>query len=185
MRTADGHDLAGSVIVLTGVMAAGKSTVAQALAERLPRSAHVRGDVFRRMVVGGRAEPRGEPSGEALAQLRLRYRLAGRVADGYAAAGFAVVLQDIAVGRLLPELLDGLASRPRYLVVLAPRPDVVAQREAARSKTGYADDGQFAALDRALRDETPRLGWWLDSSELSVAQTVDAVLAHLPAARLD
>lgn len=166
-------------------MAAGKSTVAQALAQRLPRSAHVRGDAFRRMVVGGRAEPRGEPAGEALAQLRLRYRLAAQVADGYAAAGFAAVLQDIAVGHLLPELVDAVTSRPRYLVVLAPRPDVVARREAARQKTGYADDQQFAALDRALRDETPRRGRWLDTSELSVAQTVDAILADLPAARLD
>ncbi|MDQ0761187.1 putative kinase [Streptomyces canus] len=44
------------VVLVTGVMAAGKSTVAQALAERLPRAAHVRGDVFRRMIVSGRAE---------------------------------------------------------------------------------------------------------------------------------
>ena len=44
------------VILITGIMAAGKSTVAQHLAERLPRSVHLRGDVFRRMIVGGRAE---------------------------------------------------------------------------------------------------------------------------------
>jgi chloramphenicol 3-O-phosphotransferase len=52
--------MTGSVIVITGVMAAGKSTVAQRLAERLPRSAHIRGDVFRRMIVGGRVEPTPE-----------------------------------------------------------------------------------------------------------------------------
>ena len=51
------------VIVITGIMAAGKSTVAQILAERLPRSVHVRGDVFRRMIISGRAEP--TPSGSA------------------------------------------------------------------------------------------------------------------------
>lgn len=33
------------VVLVTGVMASGKSTVAQALAERLPRAAHVRGDL--------------------------------------------------------------------------------------------------------------------------------------------
>ena len=44
------------VVLITGVMAAGTSTVAQVLAERLPRAAHVRGDVFRRMPVSGRAE---------------------------------------------------------------------------------------------------------------------------------
>ena len=37
-----------AVVLITGIQAAGKSTVAQELAERLPRSVHVRGDVFRR-----------------------------------------------------------------------------------------------------------------------------------------
>lgn len=36
----------GSVLLVTGTMGAGKSTVAQLVAERLPRAAHVRGDVF-------------------------------------------------------------------------------------------------------------------------------------------
>ena len=35
-----------AIYVISGIMAAGKSSVAQALAERLPRSVHVRGDVF-------------------------------------------------------------------------------------------------------------------------------------------
>ena len=42
-----------AVYLITGIQAAGKSTVAQALAERLPRAAHVRGDAFRRMIVSG------------------------------------------------------------------------------------------------------------------------------------
>ncbi|MFD6693018.1 hypothetical protein ACFWD8_09505 [Micromonospora aurantiaca] len=36
-------------------MAAGKSTVAEWLARRLPRAVHLRGDVFRRMIVSGPA----------------------------------------------------------------------------------------------------------------------------------
>jgi adenylylsulfate kinase-like enzyme len=43
------------IYLVTGIMASGKSTIAQALAERLPRSAHVRGDTFRRFIVRGRA----------------------------------------------------------------------------------------------------------------------------------
>ncbi len=39
-----------TVIVVTGIQGAGKSAVARALAERLDRSAHLRGDVFRRMI---------------------------------------------------------------------------------------------------------------------------------------
>lgn len=43
------------VIAITGVMAAGKSTVAQLVAERLTRSVHVHGNDFNRYVVSGRA----------------------------------------------------------------------------------------------------------------------------------
>src|SRR6266545_4462894 len=75
--------LGHAVVVITGIQAAGKSTTAQALAERLPRSVHVRGDVFRRMVVGGRADLTPDPSDEAIRQLRLRYRLAADVSDAY------------------------------------------------------------------------------------------------------
>ncbi|WP_245679692.1 AAA family ATPase [Actinomadura hibisca] len=95
-----------AVYLVTGVQAAGKSTVAQALAERLPRSAHVRGDAFRRFVVNGRAEMGPEPSAEAVAQLRLRYRLAARTADAYAAEGFTAVVQDVVLGPELAYAVD-------------------------------------------------------------------------------
>ncbi|MDZ5446348.1 AAA family ATPase [Micromonospora sp. 4G57] len=84
-----------AVVPITGIMAAGKSTVAELLARRVPRSVHLRGDVFRRMVVNGRAEMTAQPSEEAWRQLRLRYELAATVADRYAGAGFTVVLQDV------------------------------------------------------------------------------------------
>jgi predicted kinase len=60
-----------TVIVVTGIQAADKSTIAQALAERLARSVHLRGDVFRRMIVSGRADmgPANPPAG-AIAQLK-------------------------------------------------------------------------------------------------------------------
>ncbi len=42
-------DRTSPVMVITGLMAAGKSVVAEALAQRLPPAAHVRGDAFRRL----------------------------------------------------------------------------------------------------------------------------------------
>ncbi len=164
--------------MVTGVMASGKSTVAQLLATRMPRAAHVRGDVFRRMVVAGQAVMTPDEPDEAIAQLRLRYRLAALVADEYAAAGFTAVLQDIVLGPALTDYVGALRSRPRYLVVLAPRPEVVAAREAARGKSGYGD-WTVSGLDDALRRDTPRLGLWLDTSDQAPDQTVDEVLSRL------
>jgi predicted kinase len=57
-------------------MAAGKSTVAQLLAEQFPRAVHVRGDVFRRFVVTGGVEPTPSMPSAAMDHLLLRYRLA-------------------------------------------------------------------------------------------------------------
>jgi hypothetical protein len=94
-------------------MAAGKSTAAQLLAEQCDRSAHVRGDAFRRMIVSGRAEMRPDQSAESLAQLRLRYRLGAMVADGYASAGFTAVMQDVILGRELAAFVDCVGTRPR------------------------------------------------------------------------
>ncbi|WP_413757455.1 AAA family ATPase [Streptomyces sp. MMBL 11-3] len=174
------------VVLITGIMAAGKSTVAQALAERLPRAAHVRGDVFRRMVVSGRAEyePGAGPESEAEAQLRLRHRLSAATADAYARAGFTAVVQDVLLGEHLTAYTALVRTRPLYVVVLAPDPRVVAQREAERAKTGYGA-WTVEQLDAGLRADTPRIGLWLDTSGQTPAQTVDAILAASGQARVN
>ena len=174
-----------TVILITGIQAAGKSSVAQAVAERLDRSVHLRGDVFRKMIVNGRARMGPtDPPDEAVRQLRLRYRLAAQSADGYAGAGFTVVLQDIVLGGYLTEMVAMIRTRPLYVVVLAPRPAVVAEREAARhltrGKTAYQpDDEDPAELDGHLRRETPRIGLWLDTSDQTLEQTTDELLTRV------
>jgi predicted kinase len=168
------------VILLTGNMAAGKLSVAQALAERLPRSVHLRGDLFRRLIVNGRAEMDFVLSDEAARQLDLRYRLAASAARLYLEAGFTVVVQDIVIGPALARvagLYDGPSASPSSCC--APGPDVVAARDAARAKTGYPDPDAVLAFDHVLREQTPRLGWWLDTSDLSVEQTVERICDQL------
>jgi chloramphenicol 3-O-phosphotransferase len=175
-----------AVALVTGISASGKSTVAELLARRFDRGVHVRGDMFRRMIVAGREEMgSASPSEEAMRQLRLRYRLGAMAADVYFAAGFSVVVQDIVLGPMLQAYVDLLASRPLHVVVLAPRADVVAAREAARPKTAYRP-GLLGAdhLDAALRNETPRLGLWLDTSDQTPEETVDLIVHRWDAARV-
>ena len=167
-----------AVFLITGISAAGKSTVAQLLAERFPRSVHVRGDAFRRMVVAGRADMTPDPSYEAQAQLQLRYRQAAMVSDASFEAGFIVVVQDVALGRGLADYVTLIRSRPLLVVVLAPRPEVVAEREAARVKDAYGGRWAVEQLDAGLRRETPRIGLWLDTSEQTPAETVEEILAR-------
>jgi chloramphenicol 3-O-phosphotransferase len=167
-----------SVILITGIMASGKSTVAQAVAERLPKSVHLRGDVFRRMIVNGRIEMEPDAGEEALEQLRLRYRLAASAAETYCAAGFTVVYQDVIIGPMLAEVVDMLAGWPLYVVVLCPSPDTAAQRDAARHKVAYRG-WTPDALDSLLRETTPPIGLWLDTSSQTVEETVESIVGRL------
>ncbi|QXJ19534.1 AAA family ATPase [Actinomadura graeca] len=164
-----------AIFLITGIQAAGKSTVAQLLAERFPRSVHVRGSVFRRMVVGGRADMTPDPSEEAVRQLRLRHRLTARTCDAYFREGFTVVAQDVVLGGHLTEMTALIEGRPLLVVVLAPRPEAVAAREAARGKDAYGV-WTIEQLDEGLRTGTPRIGLWLDTSGQTPEETVDEIL---------
>lgn len=165
------------VVLVTGVSAAAKSTVSDLLARRFDRAVHVKSDIFRRMVVAGRAEMTSDPSPEARRQLRLRYALGAATSDAYFNAGFSVVVQDVVIGTMLRDYVGMMESRPLCVVSLAPRPDVVAAREATRAKSAYQSGfDTIAALDEALRRETPRIGMWLDTSEQTPNETVDEVV---------
>ncbi|MGH2543274.1 MAG: AAA family ATPase [Ardenticatenaceae bacterium] len=166
------------IVLITGIMASGKSTIAQRVAERIPRSVHLRGDVFRRMIVNGRADLQPNLSEADFDQLRLRYRLAAAAVDIYCQAGFTVVCQDIIIGSSLNEVVDMLRNWPLYVIVLCPSPEVAAERDAARGKTGYTG-WTPQLLDEELRLNTPRLGLWLDTSALSVEETTDAIFANI------
>jgi chloramphenicol 3-O-phosphotransferase len=166
-----------AVILITGIQAAGKSTIAKLLAERLPQSVHVRGDLFRRMIINGRADMTPDPTSEAVRQLRLRYQLAAAVSDAYFQAGFTVIVQDVILGNLLAEMTAMIRSRPLLVIVLAPQAAAIADREENRDKTAY---GTWAIrqLDTVLRHETPRLGLWLDTTSQTPAETADEILSR-------
>lgn len=166
---------APNVYLLTGIAAAGKSTVAQRLAERLPRAAHVRGDAFRRSIVSGRADMSAAPSAQAIEQLRLRYRLLATTADLYVANGFTAVAQDVILGPVLDDVIAMIETRPLAVVVLAPSIDAVRERERGRDKVGYHAVTP-EQLDVGLRAETPRRGLWIDTTSLTVDDTVDEIL---------
>jgi chloramphenicol 3-O-phosphotransferase len=163
------------VYLITGPMAAGKSTVARLLASRFNRGVYLEGDLFRRSIVRGREEMTPDPSPEALEQLRLRYRLAASAADGYFEAGFGVALEDVAAGPILSDYLSMIRSRPCHLVVLLPSPEAIAAREAAREGKGY---GAWTAeqLYDGFVSGTPRVGLWLDTTDLTPDETVNEIL---------
>jgi len=165
------------VVFITGISASGKTTVADLLARRFERGVHVKGDVFRRMIVAGREDMTVQPSPAALRQLSLRYKLGASTADAYFQHGFSVVVQDVVLGPDLVNYARSIKARPLVVVVLAPRPEVVKQREAAREKVAYRDGHHtIDQLCSVLRHETPRVGLWLDTSKQTPEETVDEIV---------
>jgi hypothetical protein len=71
-----------------------------------------------------------------------------------------------------------------HLIFLDPDADAIGHRETSRGKIAYGRDRfTIDGLQRVLREETDRIGLWLDSARLSAEQTVDRILAA-PAASL-
>jgi predicted kinase len=174
-----------ALFVISGVSASGKSTVARLLAERFERGVCVPGDAIREMVVSGRVEVRPDAGEEPLRQLVLRYAGALSVAGVYLNGGFDVVVEDVIVGPILREFLSLVPVPEFHLVFLDPDTATLERREQERSKIAYGPDRwSVGGLQAVLREETDRIGLWLDTSGLNAEQTVDAILSDLDASRV-
>jgi adenylylsulfate kinase-like enzyme len=169
------------VVVITGQLSAGKSTVAKALLARFPFGYHIDTDGIREMVVSGLASPL-EWNDETSRQFELAIRASVALAAVYADAGFAVAIE----GGLDPEAVEramtdaGLDGRWTG-VILYPTLEVALDRNRTRTHKGF-DTSILEDVMREIEDdlarEADRPGWHrLDNSSETVDETVDRILS--------
>jgi predicted kinase len=174
-------------VIVSGMPAAGKSTVTELAARMLPRAARIKADDVNEMILGGRVWALGEPAAEAARQVELCDRNLCALAANFVDVGFTTFMDQIVVDRKQLDFIVGLlAPRPVRFVTLAPGVEACRHRNRHRSAEESWEFTGYPQLDADLRREFAGVGWWFDTSALTPEETAERIV-HESAqrARLD
>jgi len=164
-------------ILITGAPGSGKSTVAQALANLVPRGAHVPVDFFRKMVKGGYASPH-HWTDEVTLQYKIARRSAAQTAVNLAEAGILPVLDDIVAEDWIEQWKQDLKPCETLFVLLDPPLGVCLQRNLYR-ETWTVEEQVIRDLHAMFRAPYTEKWLRLDSSLMEPSEAAQAILSSL------
>lgn len=174
-----------NIFLLAGAPAVGKSTTARALAARSTKSLHLHVDALREMVVSGMAWPGSDWPPALIEQVALARNSAMQMARLYYEAGFDVVIDDFWDPHTQMDEYAQLENESHFKKVLLLPSQAAAE---ARNRARSGDSGQSVYIAEGIRivyldlirvaGDLPARGWQvLDTSHMSIAETVDAILS--------
>jgi chloramphenicol 3-O-phosphotransferase len=165
------------ILILTGPPASGKSSVAQALAERYDRVAHIDVDALRHFVTPTGYKAPGRPGFEG--QQRLATRNACDLARNFLEERFAVIIDDVVITKADLDAYADLLTQtgaPLHFVRLVPSLEACLTRNAVR-EVGKVSPDRVETVWREFAAAGEVGGVTLDSSMLSVYETADRLQA--------
>jgi chloramphenicol 3-O-phosphotransferase len=168
------------VLILTGPPGAGKTTSAEALAERYDRVAIVPVDALDEFITPtGHVQPWGPPDAWAR-QRRLDIKNACSLALNFLDARFAVIIDDTVTSKAeLSQYVEAFSAEgvSVHLVRLMPSLTVCQERNAKRDRQQRMRPERVEAAYRAIEAAGDVGGATVDTAALSAHQTADKLQA--------
>lgn len=174
-RIGRGTEDKGSILIVTGPAASGKTTAARQIAEQdLDPSVHLQGDDFFHALKVGRL--RGWEEGST-PQHQVVFEAIGTSATAFANGGYFVVLDSLIRPRFLDVLTDIIRSNniELHYVVLRPSLSVTQSRSRQRDEAVRHRSEILEELHEAFLNLGDLESHVIDNSTLDVEQTVDEI----------
>lgn len=167
------------IFFISGAPGVGKSTTAQHLAARFDKAFRIDLDYFRQYVVKGLVQPsEGEWTDEHTLQFNLAHIAAGKCAQTYAEAGFAVVVEHCSN----PDTVALFVKEAPSATVVCLRTDLQTNLERNLTRTNKSFDPKdiehfVYGLNEWIPNQFRERGLLvLENTNLDVDQAVDAIL---------
>ncbi|MGH2872013.1 MAG: AAA family ATPase [Solirubrobacteraceae bacterium] len=169
----------GLVLIITGPPGSGKTTVADAVAARHGRAAHVESDCFFRFIISGFVEP-WKPAAQA--QNALVMGVVVEAAAGYANAGYFTIIDGIIISQhFLQTIYDRLQVYGLEVayVVLGASLGTCLDRSIGRASHPLGDREAVKSLWHRFERQSKPEGHAIETDGLNPWRVADEIVAGL------